>query len=669
MRDYDEVTKSILRRRDEQLAKDRRRAIIFKRCAAAAAGCCAAAVIGTGLARHDRNILAPSDITDIPPAVTTTFSSDNESITTTYNSNDTAKITTALSEAAAENTRKRANENIVTSSAESDAFCTVTLKNNESSDTASKNNAVTSSGRVTVPSVTTTVTQSGVSLHEERMDMHRIPAFLSALTASMSTVFTNTDFDYHVNNDRYPKQKNGIENILRNDLVTDLNKDGSSDLTDCYLLSLYCMAADEKDDTDNGIRIPDEINASIARNADYNSDGRIGYDDSYILICNYLLNNRIRYSDVHPKTYDPSFSGSINLPVFYDSNEASFARMVSDLSHQLRIDQYIIEDMVDQNIIDLDVNEDGAVDITDFAYLKINGDNYLDNYVVPVEGGFTTAPRPHVIKLPDNIKKNCDKVFYARPFLYYDNAYEVSTFISGLEKYFASHMILMPEYFDNDYYEDIVKYAGEYSIGDNLRSSAEDIGIIPEENSYFKFDNELFESGFRTYYENVLSGRQSAPDLNMDGKVDHKDYDLAGDYIFEVAAEHDEKSVKMPADVWKHISTECDFNQNGISGDIYDIFFAQIYVLLSEDDSASIPSGNTDSDISPDLISGDVNCDGSIDMADAVLIMQYLSNPNKYQISENGRLNGDIDGKVNGITLTDVLAIQNYLLNISHDKG
>jgi hypothetical protein len=43
--------------------------------------------------------------------------------------------------------------------------------------------------------------------------------------------------------------------------------------------------------------------------------------------------------------------------------------------------------------------------------------------------------------------------------------------------------------------------------------------------------------------------------------------------------------------------------------------------------------------------------------------MQYLSNPNKFQLTERGRLNGDIDGKNNGITLTDVLVIQNRLLN------
>lgn len=59
---------------------------------------------------------------------------------------------------------------------------------------------------------------------------------------------------------------------------------------------------------------------------------------------------------------------------------------------------------------------------------------------------------------------------------------------------------------------------------------------------------------------------------------------------------------------------------------------------------------------------GDANCDGKADMADAVLIMQVLSNPDKYKLTEQGRLNADTDG--NGITSGDALAIQKKLLNL-----
>jgi hypothetical protein len=69
---------------------------------------------------------------------------------------------------------------------------------------------------------------------------------------------------------------------------------------------------------------------------------------------------------------------------------------------------------------------------------------------------------------------------------------------------------------------------------------------------------------------------------------------------------------------------------------------------------------------------GDVNCDGTVDMGDAVLIMQSLANPNKYglsgtdskHITEQGKLNGDVDEEVKGLTSNDALKIQKYLLKL-----
>ena len=59
-------------------------------------------------------------------------------------------------------------------------------------------------------------------------------------------------------------------------------------------------------------------------------------------------------------------------------------------------------------------------------------------------------------------------------------------------------------------------------------------------------------------------------------------------------------------------------------------------------------------------------------MADAVLIMQVLANPNKYglngtdptHITLEGMVDGDVEGNGNGITSNDALAIQKYLLKI-----
>ena len=69
---------------------------------------------------------------------------------------------------------------------------------------------------------------------------------------------------------------------------------------------------------------------------------------------------------------------------------------------------------------------------------------------------------------------------------------------------------------------------------------------------------------------------------------------------------------------------------------------------------------------------GDANCDGDIDMSDAVLIMQALANPDKYDvngtsethITAEGRLNADVDKQSEGLTVQDALTIQEYLLGI-----
>ena len=75
---------------------------------------------------------------------------------------------------------------------------------------------------------------------------------------------------------------------------------------------------------------------------------------------------------------------------------------------------------------------------------------------------------------------------------------------------------------------------------------------------------------------------------------------------------------------------------------------------------------------SPDKLMGDANCDGQVDLSDAVMIMQALANPNKYGIdgtaehhlTEQGKLNGDVDG--DGLTVGDAQSIQRKLLGLEN---
>ena len=70
-------------------------------------------------------------------------------------------------------------------------------------------------------------------------------------------------------------------------------------------------------------------------------------------------------------------------------------------------------------------------------------------------------------------------------------------------------------------------------------------------------------------------------------------------------------------------------------------------------------------------LAGDANMDGTVDLSDAVLIMQSLANPDKYglngtdenHITEQGTANADVEGG-DGMTVNDALAIQKYLLEL-----
>ena len=72
----------------------------------------------------------------------------------------------------------------------------------------------------------------------------------------------------------------------------------------------------------------------------------------------------------------------------------------------------------------------------------------------------------------------------------------------------------------------------------------------------------------------------------------------------------------------------------------------------------------------PDTLYGDSNCDELVNMADCVLIMQYLANPARYGpdsatgITSQGLVNADVYGNSDGVTGKDALSIQRHLLGL-----
>ena len=105
----------------------------------------------------------------------------------------------------------------------------------------------------------------------------------------------------------------------------------------------------------------------------------------------------------------------------------------------------------------------------------------------------------------------------------------------------------------------------------------------------------------------------------------------------------------------------------------YDGFFEEIQAYVKEkgiDENLVVYQQSYDYNTNESTLKGDANCDGQIDLSDAVIIMQSLANPNKYGIdgtaehhlTEQGKLNGDMNG--DGLTVGDAQAIQKKLLGL-----
>lgn len=63
-------------------------------------------------------------------------------------------------------------------------------------------------------------------------------------------------------------------------------------------------------------------------------------------------------------------------------------------------------------------------------------------------------------------------------------------------------------------------------------------------------------------------------------------------------------------------------------------------------------------------LAGDTNCDNNVDIADVVILKCYLINSNNYSISEQGKVNADVNNRGNGLNAQDSLAILKYALKL-----
>ena len=79
----------------------------------------------------------------------------------------------------------------------------------------------------------------------------------------------------------------------------------------------------------------------------------------------------------------------------------------------------------------------------------------------------------------------------------------------------------------------------------------------------------------------------------------------------------------------------------------------------SDENPIDEPVSQPSSSESDTVLYGDANLDGKVSISDAVRILQYIANSNKYGLEKQALINADVDGKA-GVTGTDAMEIQKY---------
>ena len=552
-------------------------------------------------------------------------------------------------------------------------------------------------GRTTaaVPGKNTTTTTVNKEI-ERSFEMKKLAAFLSALSISVSALpvnagalgndyMLNPDFDashYEVDTSCYAFERKQIEMFDNGQLIYDVDGNGVFDRMDPYWV--YRCADDVE--YDSNVELSDEFSTFIRENCDYDGDGSVDLADAWTIIDYYIINNKPTWADLDWNSYDPSYVPErYNSRTFYNvrnmSGELVYVEEFDDrLTHLGLARSYITAELIEDGTLDLDVNEDGAVDIKDLASIAVYYKNIFPLYTEQTEGGirlnYSYTKR---VDLPDKVDKNIEELCIAampekNPKA--DLGTKEKDRCLEMIEYFLMHYPVQECYFDNKYYDTILSTdTSQYTLGDVLGIQALNRNVIipREDDGRFDFYQDVFNEQFTAYYQNVLDGKQSIPDINGDGVADTEDYQAADEYMTAFFRNETIETTSMPKDIFEKFITDCDFNQNGVSGDIYDIMIAEIYIMYidgyhPEEETVTTSEFSYQSNLS--LLStleidrsGDANCDGGTDLADAIFIMQSMANPDKYQLSQRGRFNADISEPGHGVTADDALEIQNRLLH------
>lgn len=225
---------------------------------------------------------------------------------------------------------------------------------------------------------------------------------------------------------------------------------------------------------------------------------------------------------------------------------------------------------------------------------------------------------------------------------------------------------------------DVIKFEGFFWYSpDNDKFGARECKyeLVSESNDYEKYATIEIKNDF----PHVIMDKRLAADHNIQYEVDLDDVEIIniktledndavltveGGYDFIYSSSCDGCGILSKGD---HISVKGRFEYHDY--DEYGKWFAPTNYQIDESMQGKYAvvskAGETpkaERKTAPGK-KGDANVDNGVDLADVVFIMQTMANPNKYQLTSEGRENADVSGTGNGVTLEDASAIQIGLLN------
>lgn len=623
----------------QEMQRKKRYPVIFRLSAAAAAG---AMALGVWANLSDRSKPSENDFRDEPAIVTTTVGNGEiQPINTAIGNGETASATTVNVSAVTTVRNGAAKTTAVTT-----GTALTALGAKSRSTTASRSDH----SRVTTKTKSETFTTEYTITNEEKTYyMKHLGAFASAFVMGGNAIPMASAAEYKLPYTRmYPDESDIFAELEANIDIADINCDGVFNIRDCYDVFCYSNYYQVSDTAAEKCRA---YGISKVNDEENNAPSWLNYTE----LIRYLLIK---------EGAKPEFFSLESYP-YRDTITGAYAPFASELfvsavfseSDHLMAGYPLISAAYRNKRIDLDVNADGLFDIND----------YIDYFVCTTNLSKSKQDSGDFIpwERPETTVQRCNEL---------RSKAEAITRDSWLENYFVWCLLeytpFRSEYAEASYYNSIIpeKYSRYYSPERYFEEYCETTGI---EEYLFTFNTQKFNSCFDEYCKDVAAGRRSAPDINLDGVIDRSDYEASDVYFGDILNGRNASQSALPPRIWNNITSNCDFNNNGTSGDVYDIMITQMYVLIKTGESNSSSGGSYNYDSNMGMLwdidssrSGDVNGDGEVDMADAVLIMQYLANPDKYQLTDAAMFNADVEGDCDGLNSNDASAIQRRLLDL-----